>query len=748
MKNRFQSSHSSSKTGSLLEKLQKEKQILHAASSSRHSHFGGTLELKKDEINKQFVTATTSKNGIQSRRSNLAQVDAKRKTKKHQYFIGSGKPVSAYYARPEAVHSSATFAGPTSLRAQRALHSFCTKFLTQCYGPVMKSLKDEFRKESNRLEDEDKVIFFRIVWFFCQWRRVFVEEGEALSPSKDSVKENDEVDTKSIGKLVFTMDVFTFNMVLSSLDFYLEHKKHKHLAQTVSLYTEMIRLLNTMYVSSDSMENIMAMGLMDHLFYKQDPMDKLPKLLSRWTPGTFSIDYLCDLIDLTYTTLKILETNEKACSELGVKDKKGKREEAETLDRVIRMKEKAAEFDTTVYIARKIISNQTMFMFTQLLSQYNFNAPRINDYIISFFIRLCKFVVAKDDDFDYMDTQNNEANLVTLEPMLFNIPLLTVMNEILSNQNLRNDKDFRSVISFGSTLVRHYARTCEKNPMLFVETLFRHSLPHRYCEIVSNNYVSEELKMIAEREMLLEQQAAGNDGDDEDIASHASSDDEEEMEFEGDERETRRMPVRETKKIKDTRKNNVNVDSRGNDEESSDDDEEVEFDDNDDNANDVTSKASTKSNEEKVEQENLQYDDGNEATSNPPTAAIEDDRWNDRRVFIPKHKRQSVDDEEIDQIKESKDDTPKENAKRILSKRKLELSDNEDDESLRDNDDEKDQAVSETEQVSDLKPKKRIRRSIIDESSDEEEFGDTQVTLPPTQSCNKTMFEDSDDDDE
>merc|ERR1711982_287583 len=96
----------------------------------------------------------------------------KRKSKKHQVFVGSGRSLVKY--RQDGVTSStvANEIGPASQATQRVLHSFCEKFIVQCYGPTMKCLKNEFRRDSGRLEEEDKIMFFQIVWFFSQWWRV------------------------------------------------------------------------------------------------------------------------------------------------------------------------------------------------------------------------------------------------------------------------------------------------------------------------------------------------------------------------------------------------------------------------------------------------------------------------------------------------------------------------------------------------------------------------------------------------
>lgn len=693
-------------TGSLRHKLQEERLRKQSATSSRHSHFGGTLVVKKDDGEQRLINVTSSNGKIQGSNQHLSsskvsQVELKRRTKKQQHFIGSNKLISAYYSRPEAIHSSATYTGPTSHRAQCALNYFCGKFLTQCYGPVVKSLKDEFRRDSNRLEESDKVTFFRIIWFFCQWSRVSQEEGDLQNK------------TVNVGKLVFTMDVFTFNFVLTSLDYYLEHKKYKSLAQTVSLYTEMIRLLHCMYVSPDSMDQIMAMGLMDHLFYKQDPLDRLPKLLSKWVPGTFTFNYLCDLVELTHVTLKLLNANEKACAGFVGNDKKPKKKhgkkngevDQQPVDRVTRMKETAAEFDTVVYLARKLVSNQVVLLFTEVLSKYMSNSTRINDHVVAFFVRLCKFVIPSDDQIFYQDTENDsddgkDSKSITLEPMLFNLHLFTTVNEILNDECLLRDKDHHNLLGFASTLVRHYARATTKNPMLFVETLFRHNTPHRYCVSLMNNYVSEELKMIAMRDLLLDQQLKEHH----EREDNMPSDDDEEMEFvEDGSNESKKKLVLASNK----------------EEESSDEEQEMEFDDEKyyDNNKEESSK-NTKASKEK-----LAADDGDDEIfpgdkngKNDTMAQYEvdnnnnddDDRWNDRRTFKPKRKLLMN-----EEGRNQGNDSLKCNAVKTKSK--------------------------------------RIKRTMIDdeESSDDEDFGDTQISMAPVGAVptGKSVFDDSDDED-
>jgi len=504
-----------SESGSLRSRLLMEKQQRQASTSARHSHFGGTLVVSRPDGKRQYLSAALSK---QSKNAAPFSNAVKRKNRKTEPFVGSGRTNSSYTSSGANLSNQG---GVATKRAQMALHTFCTKFVEKCYGPVMKSLKNEFRRESVRLEEGDKVVFFRIVWFFCQWWRA--SQTHNLTAGR---KENGNTISSAVGQLIFTMDVFTFNLVLNSTDVFFQHKKYPQLSQTVALYTEMVHLLQSMYASNDPTEKVMALGLMDRLFYSNEPLDRLPKLLSKWAPGIYTREYLCDLVSLVHVTLKLLDANAKECVQ-GTDNSIGKNESKKQKNDVVsRMRETAADFDVSSYVQRKIISNQVVFMYTHLLSQYAVNSVQINHQIVAFFSRLCKFTIVMSPDEDEADAMSNllASNAVTLEPMLFNIQLLMVLSQILNDERIRHNKEYSSLLSFAAAIMRHFARAAETNPMLHVEALFRHPAPHRFCELSTNMYVNEELRMMAERELLLEEQSRAQpemeyqyegDGDDE-----------------------------------------------------------------------------------------------------------------------------------------------------------------------------------------------------------------------------------------
>ena len=539
--------------GSLTALLQREKQKVRPVITSRHSHFGGTLVINRLDGKRQYISAALVEKGASH------PTAQKRKNRKTDPFIGPGR----------------TFAqeGPAATRSQRTLHTFCGRFVKDCYGPLMKSLKNEFRRDSLRLEESDKVVFFRIVWFFCQWWRVSRKNA-------------------SLEQLIFTMDVFTFNLVLNATDFFQQHKKYIQLAQSVSLYSEMMQLLHVMFQSKDSTEHVMALGLLDRIFYGNDPLDRLPKLLSKWSPGTSTREYVCDLVELTHITLKLLEANDK---ETPIDKTKN--------DAISRMKQNAADFDLSSYIVRKIISNQVVFMYSHLLSHYSINAPHVNHHIVAFFLRLSRLhvVMGDDDSRGEMVPQNPLAvKPATLEPMLYNIQLFVVLDRILNDVTIRKEKEYSVLVAFATRLMSRFASHAQTNPMAFVECLFRHPAPHRFCELSTNMYVNEELRMIAERELLLEEQRR--------------EDASEGVEFEQE--QYRRPPTRNSSRQQSQPAPNGAF---------ADDDEEVEW--NDGDKEDSERPASPRP--------DASHSDDN---GDDPKEDEDDERWSDRRAFIPKRK--------------------------------------------------------------------------------------------------------------
>jgi hypothetical protein len=717
---------------SLRSVLSKERQRVAACavSTTRHGHFGGTLMKLQSQAagsdnnntsHKRTVFSSVLQTGGATAASAQAHVvggPAKAGGKKNTPFISESKSMDRNGNGNS--NSNSANRSPTSQRANQALQEFCRKFVAQGYKPLMKSLKNEFRRDSVRLEDADKIVFFRIIWFFSKWQRVTNTVKQAAEHKKR--KQQQEKTTRTSSKpantsgadadvsqttknkneaqyeqLTVTMDVFSFTMVVSAIDTYMQRKLYYELGQTVSLYLELVHILHAMmHTSKDEVEHVMSLGIQFKLFYDNDPLEKLPQLLRAWQEGLYSKEYICDLVELCHMTLKLLDANKGSDAALDADTKLGKRgrsnkkskkmsrnQEDEGKDRMTQMKDDAADFDVVAYIGQLASSEKIVTgMYTHLLSRYATNEPHINHHIVAFFLRVCRFCIHSPERLleigqDTDNSDNIDASLVvfeqacnqsvTLEPTLYHVRLLGVFSAILNDTTIRSNKDFAQLRQFSGTMVRHFAEAAHKNPLLFLEMLFKHNSPTNgvpdFCERITNLNADEDLRMIVTRTFLQRGLSPSSEREDED---EAANEDEHEHEFEEDEENDQKRGdansdndddssndgnefpsgPRAIKKVKKKRKsfkksNKPTKKTRTNKPSAKDDDvsseEEQEFDDGE-SERQVVDKDKGSS---KVKVTNMIVNKG-ESSDHDDDEANDNDRWNDRRKFAaPSHKKRS-----------------------------------------------------------------------------------------------------------
>jgi len=446
--------------------------------SGRHGNFGGTLVRPKQSLSSSsqqaFVTTTA-----QFETKTLPQPKARAKK---AVFVPSFVPAA------------------TPPIAAKVVHQFLVRFLTECYGPLFKSLKNEFRRDSARLESRDKVLFLKLIAFVNAWRR---HANVPYAP------------------LVFTLDLFTLQLVLRSIDFYQDHKRYADLSVALETYSELLLLLQELLESSESTEQLMALGLLDHLYYSDEPSDRLPKLLSAWKPGTTTREWAVHAVAVTDQTMRLLDLQAER-----VREYQGALKSKEVQDTVVRLKQNAARLDVDSYFARKLCTNHVVLLYTSLLGQYTRNSAVTNGHVVTYFQRLSTVKVAQPEAQD----QNPLAlkQVVTLEPMLYSFRMLSTCQVILNDTTIRKQADYyQPVLDFCATLITNWTTLGRSNPVLYVEALVPHAYPARHCENMASHYVSEELRLLVDREMLLEGQVQLESKDDSDDDS-----DDGEVEFE------------------------------------------------------------------------------------------------------------------------------------------------------------------------------------------------------------------------
>eukprot|EP00268_Persea_americana_P001527 TRINITY_DN10470_c0_g1_i8.p1 TRINITY_DN10470_c0_g1~~TRINITY_DN10470_c0_g1_i8.p1 ORF type:complete len:555 (-),score=133.75 TRINITY_DN10470_c0_g1_i8:122-1786(-) len=106
-----------------------------------------------------------------------------------------------------------------------------------------------------------------------------------------------------------------------------------------------------------------------------------------------------------------------------------------------------------------------------LLKFYRSNSASTNQYIVGVLQRIC-------DDLE-------------LSPMLYQLSLLTIFYEILSDQKSSSCKEYKNIISFLTKLVRKLLKKMRSQPLLFVEILFWKS--RKECHYINSESLLHEL---------------------------------------------------------------------------------------------------------------------------------------------------------------------------------------------------------------------------------------------------------------
>ena len=640
-KNKTQATQRTSSSSSLLGQLQRERQRYAVPAHTRHSQFGGTLLQMKPKSNNNKTTSTTTSTTVanDAATTDTSTTTAAPSSSSHHYvsaaqfvqshpaggagtttsasssanshgggggagssllskavFVPSGRHVKRLAAAAAGGDSSSLFlGGPSSQRAHVALHYFLQQFVQQGYGPMAKSLKGEFRRDSVRLHADDPHFFIHWIWFVSHWWRkqqqqpgAAPETGGGTSSRSSLLLLSSSTNTGStknacsIGSLIFTMDIFTMDLLFRSMDLYQQKRQYTELAMAVSMWMELVHLLQLLFhsneqrpqssairaldgggnnknnhdndVSNDdenNTEQIMALGLLHRLFYNtSEPLDRLPWLFSQWEPGTTTREYVADLVELCHVQLKLLQDvshtfqqQEQNGTQIEQKKRRSTKAAVLTEDATVQqMQEAARDFDLNSYIRKRLVSAPTVAMYIHLLGQFEHNTVTTNHRIVAFLKnRVSKQVlyVSQDDDdddieeYDSIKQQDHNRNnssttttagllprvTVTLQPLLYQYSLFTILDRILHLSGSLPKEDERHLVPWAANLVSDFCQATQRNPMLWIEALLLgplsrrrrggHANIARHCDQVSHVYVSEEFRMLLVKDRLQRQVLAG-----------------------------------------------------------------------------------------------------------------------------------------------------------------------------------------------------------------------------------------------
>ncbi|GMF22331.1 unnamed protein product [Phytophthora lilii] len=209
----------------------------------------------------------------------------------------------------------------------QVLQEICDSIIAKSYFQLTNSLKTEFRRGSSKLISTDRLQYFHLVWFLTSYHRLKVQalkshyKHQLKAAQKKTAElqnalnfttppppppEKPDYDEKAV---LTTLDMFSFNFVLQSIENYATMKNYHGMTVSVQLLAEMMAYLAELTASDDPRFQRIADSLQHKIFYERDFLDRLPVLLKTWSPGLFPRAYVVDVVTLTHVGLHSLSMN-------------------------------------------------------------------------------------------------------------------------------------------------------------------------------------------------------------------------------------------------------------------------------------------------------------------------------------------------------------------------------------------------------------------------------------------------------
>eukprot|EP00644_Phytophthora_capsici_P013359 jgi/Phyca11/528340/estExt2_fgenesh1_pm.C_PHYCAscaffold_290020 len=394
--------------------------------------------------------------------------------------LSSEKKASALHQTGSRRHSN--FGGIMTME-------ICDSIVGKSYFQLTNSLKTEFRRGSTKLISTDRLQYFHLVWFLTTYHRLKVQALK--SHYKHQLKEVQKKTTELQNALDFTtpppppppkpdynekavlstLDMFSFNFVLQSIENYATLKNYHGMTGSVQLLAEMMAYL----------AELTAM------------------LLKTWSPGLFPKAYVVDVVTLTHLVFKVLDSQgtikvlSRRKAYLDKKRQKKKRADGESKEGedsddsstdeeeterqaqlLMEMQRKEADFDVRKYFS-SMVSADTIRMYCSVLADYRENGAKVNHYIHSFFYRTKHFKIYPQEEW-------------SMQPMLFNIHVLLLFNKMLQDTYIQRLPEYKSFLDFIRGVVRDFFTLANTNNLLFVEALLRQTYPSKSCMLIQRSY--------------------------------------------------------------------------------------------------------------------------------------------------------------------------------------------------------------------------------------------------------------------
>jgi hypothetical protein len=325
-----------------------------------------------------------------------------------------------------------------------------------------------------------ELIYFQVLSTLLQYNRLKLEDEKRHFEKRQVVDhEGWEADLSNV---FYVLEAVTWRSALDCLDQLHLKKQFQEEYIPMILYKELVCYLRLMLESTSEAHHEVAVSIMHRVFYvTQERQDPLPQLLRTWAPGVYDRKHLNCLVELVHETMKTLEV---AQSRFESKGNDGKRKKKGLdLDQKILA---CLRFKPEEYFKR-LVSNESVRMYTKLLSKYDSNEININHYVYCFMQRVCNYKLVQDHKTTPANSDGGEEE-VGLGHLLFNVQTLNVFSQILNDPKVDKQKEMQPILRLIRHVTRRFGDASKKNHMLFVESLFQHAREHRFVLLIDSVY--------------------------------------------------------------------------------------------------------------------------------------------------------------------------------------------------------------------------------------------------------------------
>mmetsp|Transcript_7748 Transcript_7748/g.11504 ORF Transcript_7748/g.11504 Transcript_7748/m.11504 type:complete len:1128 (+) Transcript_7748:67-3450(+) len=483
----------------------------------------------------------------------------RRRTKSSCTFIqGTGQGTdSKSFLVPSL--SGSTAEAQQERQVLRAIAGFMDTLMEAGFGELVYSVKEGWRRE-DPMKPAEELMYLSMVTCCLRYQRIKVQAEHRQRFS--ATHGNSESQPAWNPELKNVTQCFDRMSIMRPVDAIVkireESKEYDKLVVPMELYKELTCFLRIMLESENPAHNDIALGALYKIFYMSysERMDPVLSLLRDWKPGTFSRHHLDVLIELVHETMKLLDTADYCfkheSTEEGIAEakKRRKKKDAAAEDERSQYLAAALRFDPHEYF-RRLVSNNTIRIYTRALEQYSSNTQHTNHYIFVFLQRLCSYKFEDDNISRTSLDPNNVGKEVTLGHLLFNLQTLNVFNSLLGDKAAATDKSLEPMLRLIRGIVRRFGEEAERNHMMFVEAVFQHAHALSTWQRISGIYDAYSIakgSLASDSVVDMNEKGSANESDSEDMGDEFDENNSDLMKITINPSELRKKKRRESRK--------------------------------------------------------------------------------------------------------------------------------------------------------------------------------------------------------